>query len=150
MLTLSSIAASAETNAGLEITRAEFGLFDASNPREIVFEPTNTVPRKNGQRYGWVIDVRTSQRSLLVREAYVLEAPKTAAPAQSNHSVHANAERIDIPVQRRHEVSQRQLVPVDGKIYGEWAVGPDEPAGHRHLQVSIENAAAVDFEYDVQ
>lgn len=145
-------AASANQTAGVDIIRAEFGLFDASNPAEIVFEPGTTVPRKNGQRYGWVIDVRTSHRSLVVREAYVLATPGSVSPTTTATppAPGAHSERIDIPVLRRHEVSQRQLVPVDGKIYGEWAIGPNEPAGHRHLQVTIENEAIADFEYDVQ
>jgi len=39
---------------------------------------------------------------------------------------------------------------VDGKIYGEWAIGPNEPGGHRRLQVLIENEVAARFEFDVK
>ena len=39
-------------------TKQEFGLFDASNPDELAFEPATVVPQKVGQRYGWVIEVR--------------------------------------------------------------------------------------------
>lgn len=57
---------------------------------------------------------------------------------------------MTIPLQRRNQVSQRQLVPVDGRIYGEWEVAPGEPSGHRHLQVVIEGEVAASFEYDVK
>lgn len=39
---------------------------------------------------------------------------------------------------------------MDGKIIGEWAVGPEEPAGRRHLQVVIEGVEAALFEYEVR
>ena len=38
--------------AAVDVVSAEFGVFDASNPREEVFEPTSQVPRREGQRYG--------------------------------------------------------------------------------------------------
>ena len=129
----------------LAIVSAEFGIFDASNPRELVFEPTLVVPHRQGQRYGWIIEVRTGRSSLSVREEYLLPTPGKANGARDVIS-----ESLNFPVQRRNQVSQRQLVPVDGKIYGEWTVGPNEPAGHRHLQVLVEGQVAASFEYDVR
>jgi hypothetical protein len=136
----------AQTSAVVEVVNAEFGLFDvSSNPREPVFEPTLVVPHRQGQRYGWIIDVRTTRRTLSVREEYLLPNPSsTRKPAEPSYEI------LDIPQQRRNQVSQRQLVPVDGKIYGEWSIGPNEPAGHRHLQVVIEGQVAASFEYDVK
>ena len=48
------------------------------------------------------------------------------------------------------QVSQRRLVPVEGKIYGEWEIGPQEPTGKRTLQVIVEGAEPVRFEYEVK
>ena len=135
----------AATETPVEIVSAEFGIFDASNPNDLTFEPAVVVPHQVGQRYGWIIEVHTSKRSLSVREEYLL--PTTAI---SPKNVGASSESLIIPGQRRSQVSQRQLVPVDGKIYGEWAIGPSEPAGHRHLQVVIEGQVAASFEYDVK
>jgi hypothetical protein len=129
----------------VEIVSAEFGTFDDSDPRELVFAPTDVVPHRVGQRYGWIIEVRTSKRTLSVREEYVLPAPATAPKATD-----ALNDSLNIPNQRRSQVSQRQLVPVDGKIYGEWSIGPREPAGHRHLLVIIEGQPGASFEYDVK
>ena len=80
-----------------------------------------------------------------MREEYLLASSGTVpkVPASSG-------ETLLIPLDRHNQVSQRQLVPVDGKIYGEWAIGPSEPAGHRHLQIVIEGQVAADFEYDVK
>ena len=131
--------------ARVEVVFAEFGTFDASNPQEVNFVPTRVVPHRVGQRYGWVIDVATTRRSLGVREEYLLPMPAKAKAAEA-----ANAIDTDIPLVRRNQVSQRQLVPENGRIVGEWEIGPNEPAGHRHLQVLIEGDVAADFEYDVK
>ena len=136
-------AATRAADVPVEIVSAEFGIFDDSNPQELVFEPASVVPHKVGQRYGWIIEVRTGKRSLSVREEYVLPTPPQKDPD-------ALSESLNVPIQRRNQVSQRQLVPVDGKIYGEWAVGPNEPAGHRQLQVVIEGQAAAVFQFDVR
>lgn len=135
----------APAEAPVEIVNAEFGIFVDGSPNELVFAPTDKVPRKPGQRYGWVIEVRTAKRTLSVREEYLLAEPddagKTADPLR---------ESLNIPARRRNQVSQRQLAPVDGRIYGEWSIGPDEPPGHRHLQVVIEEQLAASFKYDVE
>jgi hypothetical protein len=127
------------------IVSAEFGLFDVANPKESVFTPSRTVPHQESQRYGWVIEVSTSKRSLSVREEYLLP---------NSSKVHADqdelTESLNITTPRHNQISQRQLVPVDGKIYGEWAIGPNEPAGHRQLQVLIENEVAASFEFEVK
>lgn len=129
----------------VEIVSAEFGTFDDSNPREMVFEPSPIIPHRQGQRYGWMIEVRTARRSLSVTEEYLLPNP-----AKLQQSSGKSADVLDIPQYRRNQVSQRQLVPVDGMITGEWAVGPSEPAGHRVLQVMVEGQVAAVFEFDVK
>lgn len=138
-------AAPKAVEASVEIISAEFGIFDQSTPNELTFEPTNVVPHKLGQRYGWVIEVRTGKRTLSVREEYLI-----AEPANEKKSADVVSDSLNIPAQRRNQVSQRQLVPVDGRIYGEWSIGPNEPAGPRHLQVVIEGQSAASFRYDVK
>jgi len=141
-----SLAAPADPKgAPVEIVSAEFGIFDDSNPLELVFEPTRVVPHRIGQRYGWTIEVRTSRRAVSVQEEYVLPNPSKTKDASDPVS-----ESLNVPAQRRNQVSQRQLVPVEGKIYGEWAIGSSEPAGHRQLQVIIEGQVAASFEFDVR
>jgi hypothetical protein len=134
-----------QTPSPVEIVSAEFGTFDASDPQVEAFYPTNVIPHRDGQRYGWVIEVHTTKHSLSVREEYLLPSPPTAQIGTD-----ALTESLNIPIQRHNQVSQRQLVPVDNKIYGEWAVGSNEPAGHRHLQVVIEDLVAASFEFDVK
>ena len=61
--------------AAVTIVGAEFGIFDASDSRAVAFAPTRVVPHREGQRYGWVIEVQTARRSLSVREEYLLPNP---------------------------------------------------------------------------
>ncbi len=129
--------------AEVKIVKAEFGLFEPGEPGEVMFSPTLTVPRKDGQRYGWVIEVGTDQRSLLVREEYL-------HPAKAPVVKTTKDDTLIFPNPRRHQVSERRLVPVGGRIYGEWAVGPNEPAGERHLQVVIDGAPDTRFDYRVE
>ena len=136
--------------AELTIISAEFGTFDAKTPQQVIFEPTQKILHQVGQLYGWVIELRTMSPALSVREEYLLDNPIKSAPhsPQSEHQTNAQAELMSLP--RRNQVSQRQLVPVDGKIYGEWAIGPNEPAGVRVLQVIVEDKLAASFEFEVQ
>ncbi|MDR1276594.1 MAG: hypothetical protein LBL72_09485 [Candidatus Accumulibacter sp.] len=141
------VLADAPKDDAVEIVRAEFGLFDAGDPRKTRFTETSVVPRRKEQRYGWVIEVRTKKRSLSVREEYLLpSSEKTASETRdaSGRTV------FFLPHERRVQVSQRQLVPAGNRIFGEWVVGPDEPAGHRHLQVIVEDGLAADFEFDME
>lgn len=142
---LAGAAPPGQAAAPVEILGAEFGIFDTSTPGELAFEPTAVVPHRVGQRYGWVIEVRATRRSLAVREEYLL--PTTAKAATAGDAL---AESLNMPSQRRSQVSQRQLVPVDGRIIGEWEIGPHEPAGQRHLQVFIEDRLAASFQYRVE
>ncbi|MEW6512796.1 MAG: hypothetical protein AB1443_02215 [Pseudomonadota bacterium] len=131
----------------VEIRNAEFGIFDSGKPGELVFEPTLVVPHQPGQRYGWIIELRTKQRSVSVREEYLLPSAATEAGPSGNLK---NGATLNIPLPRRSQVSQRQLVPDAGRIYGEWAVGLGEPAGRRHLQVIVEGQIAGSFEFEVK
>lgn len=147
-LVAGSALAAPEEPVRVEIVSAEFGLFDASDSKAVAFAPARVVPHREGQRYGWVIELRTDLRSLSVREEYLLPNPASkAGKAKLDDPVAAG---LEIPLYRHSQVSQRQLVPDDGKIYGEWEVGASEPAGHRHLQVVIENQVAASFEFDVK
>lgn len=128
----------------VEIVSAEFGLFEVDpQTSEIAFAPTREVPHRVGQRYGWIIELRARQRSVAVREEYLI------AP-QESFKEEAGGQRLTIPHERRNQVSQRQLVPVAGRIVGEWAIGPQEPAGRRRLQVQVEDRPPVVFEYEVK
>lgn len=150
-----SAAAAPTEAAAVEIVASQFGLFDASTPGELSFEPSNLIPRIAGQRYGWIIEVKTAKRNLSVREEYVIPLPaksdgKAKDAGKAPEAADEFLENFRQAPQRRNQVSQRQLAPVDGQIYGEWSVGQNEPAGHRRLQVFIEGRLAATFEYDMK
>lgn len=131
--------------ADVDVISAEFGLFEENQSGEITFLPTKVVPQAVGQRYGWIIELRTRKRSLAVREEYVLPPTKESKVPDT-----PIARNLHIPDLRRTQVSQRQLVPFDNQIVGEWSVGPTEPAGKRKLHVIVEGEAVAAFEFEVK
>ena len=140
----SCAAAAAPPSAPVTVVSGEFGVFEVDKKSgDIAFEPTATVPFKVGQRYGWIIELRTKKRSVAVREEYLL-------PPTETYKEEEGGKRLTIPLERRNQVSQRQLVPVAGRIYGEWSIGPGEPTGKRKLQVIVEDQPPVIFEYEVR
>lgn len=143
---LAAFAAVPTHAAGVEVVNAEFGLFEADSSGATLFSPSRSVPRKPGQRYGWLIELRadaSTPRSVLVREEYL--QPSRAPVVRS-----ARDDSLRLTDVRRHQVSERRLVPVDGQIAGEWMIGADEPAGERHLVVVIEGAPETRFDYRVE
>ena len=146
-LTAGAYAAEPRPAPTVEIVSADFGVFDTSNPKETIFAATDVVPHREGQRYGWVIEVKTKRRSLSVSEEYLL--PNTTAATPPDTDRRGNRVIMVVPLPRRNQVSLRELVPVDGLIYGEWVIGPGEPVGHRHLQVMIDGVPVANFEFDV-
>ena len=138
-----ALAAANVMAAAPEVIRAEFGLFTPKDSSDLQFEPTRIVPHKVGTRYGWVIELRTKARAVSVSEEYIL-------PPLTETKPDPLAEALGLKNERRNQVSQRRLVPVEGKIYGEWEIGPQEPAGKRTLQVIVEGAEPVRFEYEVK
>lgn len=135
--------AAAAEPARITVTRADFGIFEADQSGELAFMPSAVVPHREGQRYGWIIELQGARRTVAVREEYL-------TPAKISPDDAAVRSGMLTPLPRRSQVSQRQLVPVAGRIYGEWAIGAGEPGGHRHLQVIVEGQLAGDFEFDVQ
>ena len=131
--------------SAVEVVAAEFGVFDASDPQRVVFEPTRVIPHREGQRYGWMIELRGVKRSVSVREEYLL--PSKAIEQRTDTP---DGAKLVIPLERRNQVSQRQLVPVDGRIVGEWSIGPQEPPGRRQLDVVVEGRVAASFEFEVR
>ncbi len=137
--------ATADTAPAVTLIAAEFGLFDVTPSGAVNFTPSSHVPHREGQRYGWMIELRTRLRSVSVREEYLVPVP-TSTDGQDSADGNDGVTRLP----RRNQVSQRQLVPVGGRIYGEWAIGAHEPPGKRQLQVIVEGELAGRFEYEVR
>ena len=152
----------------IEVVYAEFGLLTprqagaSGRSQDLTLEPTRIIPRRPGTRYGWAIELRTDKRRVSVREDYLLPASARSRHdnshangqgdglAQPASSALADAETRTLTFERRNTVSQRQLVPRNGLIFGEWEIGPHEPPGRRRLQVIVEGEVAADFEYEVR
>lgn len=140
LLLLQLLAAGASFAAApVDIVSAEFGVFTTGEDEERVFSPGEVIPLVPGQRYGWVLEVRSPRRSVSVRE----EALLAGAPVKAG-------DHETITFERRRLLGQRQLVPVGGRIFGEWTVGPDDRPGPRQLRVTVEEQSSVEFSYELR
>jgi hypothetical protein len=120
----------------LEVVQAEFGVFDASDPQRMVFSRTSVIPLREGQRYGWVIQLAGAKSSVSVYEEYL-------SPNQAGDD-------LQIPLEKRTLLGQRRLAPIDGQIFGEWTVSARDTSGTRTLEVFVEGQSAARFEFELQ
>ena len=115
--------------APVEVVAAEFGIFEEKKG-DLVFTPTDVVPHVLGQRYGWVIEVKTSKRTLKVSEEYVQPRPNKGTAEEKEV-----ARNLGLSNDKRTQVSERLLAPHGWahlrRVGGgpQRAGGPPPPAG---------------------
>jgi hypothetical protein len=72
----------------IEIVSAEFGLFNSPLSGKPPFVPSTVVPFQEGQAYGWIIQIKTTEPNVKWREEFTLPAtPQTWAVRPGNHTV---------------------------------------------------------------
>jgi|HubBroStandDraft_6_1064221.scaffolds.fasta_scaffold889084_2 hypothetical protein len=125
----------------VEIDRAEFGLFKDAT-RQADFTQTDVVPLVIGQFYGWRIFLKTSDKTVRVREEFELPtAPKTWGNATPGQTV--SPDRTISTIDRYEPV-------VGGLIERRWGVAQGDPAGAYTIRVVVEGSPAVTFQFTVK
>jgi len=128
----------------LEIVRSEFGLFGKSESGRLVFQSSNTIPLKEGQGYGWFIELRTTKPSIKWREEFILPAaPETLGVAGSTA-------RHSISVDRKTITTEREVTPQSGLISNVWTVAAGDPKGRHLIRVYVEGRLARSFEFQTE
>ena len=61
----------------LEVLYAASGTLEDKPEGGLRFNPTETVPRKTGQRYGWFMRIRTNKEKVKVVQEVVMTGPTT-------------------------------------------------------------------------
>src|ERR1700741_1211187 len=125
------------------ITHATFGVYRTRQAGQVVFEPSNVVPRAAGQQYGWLMRLKTSRPRIRWREELTLpSAPKTWG-----------SERIGsrtIAADNQSVVTERDVRTGSGYIFNAWKVEPGDPLGHYTITVSIEDGPSRTFAFEVE
>jgi hypothetical protein len=144
LLTAGLQARAAPAVPDVEIIKAEFGIFEDDGSDQLGFGATSEIPFTHGQPYGWLIEVRTTRKSLAVREE-VLMPQDTVAASGSNES------DLAMPAMRESLLSlNERRVPVsDGMIFGERRIRAEDKAGRYRLRVYVERKLTATFDYSV-
>jgi hypothetical protein len=122
-----------------KVLKAEFGVVVPGG-----FQPTSKVPFKDGQSFGWVIQLDTKRDLIQWREELRLpSAPQTwqADEKSGKHTISAD---------RKTSTLEREARIENGLIYNFWQVSPGDPKGRYTLRVMLEGMLVSTFEFDVE
>jgi len=125
--------------ASFRVLKAEFGIVVPGG-----FRPSTKVPLRNGQGFGWVIQLETSRDAIRWREELRLPAaPQTwqADEASGKHTMSAD---------RRTSILEREARVENGLIYNLWQISPGDPRGRYSMRVMVEDLLVSTFEFDVE
>src|SRR5262245_14096376 len=132
----------AHSQSTVEIEHAAFGVFNQTPDGQVEFTPSKTVPMKPDQSFGWVIGVKTTKPTIKWREKFILPAaPETWGPTEGKHEISAD---------RKVSILEREVAPQMDQIFNVWTISPGDPKGHHIIEVTIEDARPIVFEFDVE
>lgn len=122
-----------------KVLKAEFGVIVPGG-----FQPTTKVPFKDGQSFGWVIQLDTKRDVVKWREELRLpSAPQSwqADEQSGKHSVSAD---------RKTSILEREARVENGVIFNFWSIAPGDPKGRYTMRVMLEGMLVSTFEFDVE
>lgn len=135
--------AAAPMDGGPCALQAEFGQFKLSARDEVLdFKPGHTVPLVNDQAYGWLLHINKKSGQVRVLERFTMPATPRTWGMGPNERTGRSGDSSSISVDLTLKV-------YDGVVYRAWSVAPGDPVGHHSIQVWIEDAAPLRFEFDV-
>src|SRR5262245_12758019 len=94
----------------VEVTHAIFGVYRTPHVGRTEFEPTRVVPFAVGQRYGWLIGVKTARPRIRWREELVLPSPPATWGPRKIGSRRIAADNRSIVIEREVTVASGFIV----------------------------------------
>ena len=110
----------------VEIVSAEFGLFNALETGRPPFISTPLVPLQEGQAYGWVIVLKTSDKTVRWREEFTPAGKDSAA------------------------VTEREVTLYNGAVFNSRPIARGDPAGTYRMRVTVNGELVRTFEFRVE
>jgi hypothetical protein len=126
------------------VVGAEFGLLDLSDSDGPQVQPSTKIPLKEGQGYGWVIQLETRKLKVKWREELLLPAaPQTWGDGekQGEHTISPD---------RKLCVTEQEVVVDRGLVFNAWEVAPGDPRGRYIIRVFVNDRLVRIFEFDVE
>jgi hypothetical protein len=142
-LAVSDIVSSDSVNRKtMTVKKAEFGVLREDKANQQTFIPTTKVPLKEGQRYGWRIQLKDAQSQLTWKE--VLRLPKLPETWST-----ASGENFSISPDGMEAVTKRTQPVKKGVIENFWTIAAGDPSGKHRLTVYVDNRSIGSFEFEV-
>lgn len=126
------------------VLKAESGLFGGGDAATSSFVPSTVLPLKDGQAFGWRMQLRTAQGAVKVREELILPAePKTWGDPEPG------LKRKTSP-DGRMATTEWLLVPRNGVIGQTWTVTEGDPKGTWTIRVRIDDGPVHTFRFEAR
>lgn len=125
--------------APFRVLKAEFGIVTPSG-----FQPATKVPLKEGQGFGWVIQLETPRERIRWREEIRLPAAPQTWQADETDGKHT------LSADRRTSILERETRLQNGFIYSMWQISTGDPRGRYTMRVMVEDMLVATFEFDVE
>ena len=119
--------------------KAEFGVIVPGG-----FQPTTKVPLKDGQSFGWVIQLETKRDTVKWREELRLPAAPQTWQADEKSGKHT------VSADRKTSILEREAKIEDGADLQLLAISPGDPKGRYTMRVMIEGMLVSSFDFDVE
>jgi hypothetical protein len=127
----------------INIDKAEFGVFRVNRKNgRVTFIPTTRIPWREGDKYGWRIQLKNYKGRVTWRE--ILQLPK--APESWGTQ---NTENFLISADGATAAVTRTVLAENGVIQNSWAIAAGDPPGKHRIDVYISQRRVASFEFEV-
>lgn len=130
--------------AQFRVVKAQFGVVNPRGSANPGFHPSTRVPLKDGQVFGWVIELETKAQTMRWREEIRLPAAPAAWRSEDREARHT------LSADRRTSTLEREQRLEEGMIYSFWQLEPGDPRGRYTMRVMLEGLLVSTFEFDVE
>ena len=138
------LCSSAPAQAPVEVVRAAFGLFNRPCTGQPPFVPSGVVPLVPNQAYGWVMILKTDDKTVRWREEFTLPAAPATWGGPEPLGTRAMSD------DGRTTITEREVTPQNGMIFNSWSVAAGDPSGKYRMRVSINGVVVRTFEFQVE
>ena len=122
-----------------KVLKAEFGVISPGG-----FQPSTKVPLKEGQRFGWVIQLETKRERIKWREEFRVPAVPQIWQVDDKSTKHT------LSTDRKTSVLEGEARLENGLIYNFWQIAPGDPKGRHQMRVMVEGLLVATFDFDVE
>jgi hypothetical protein len=126
------------------VAKAQFGQLNPPGSPNPGFHPTTKIPLREGQGFGWVIELSAAKDRVRWREEIRLPGVPEEWRVQDKDSRHS------LSADRRTSILERESRIEDGVIHNFWQLTRGDPKGRYSMRIMIEGMLVSTFEFDVE